>query len=199
MANGKGNLSEIDSKNTITTKPKELSEESRKVVEEFQRALQERTKAFEEELKATEEKEMQALLSCFKKDQQGGVTQIQGIILSSIECKSIKIPKIKLNITPPPVTSSALSGEEVAHMVDQVVSASLANRLQKIIDGSIDNQLESVIHSKVHSTMLRMNDETTKKQIEFVEPSSTPIKPSFSIIVLKIAAITLIRLRSVVF
>jgi hypothetical protein len=31
-------------------------------------ALQECRKAFEEELKAAEEKEMQALLSCFKKD-----------------------------------------------------------------------------------------------------------------------------------
>jgi hypothetical protein len=30
--------------------------------------LQERRKTFEEELKAVEEKEMQALLSCFKKD-----------------------------------------------------------------------------------------------------------------------------------
>jgi hypothetical protein len=80
-------------------------------------------------LKATEEKEIQALPSCFKKDQQGGVTQIQGAVLPSVECKSIKIPKVKLNITPPPITSSALSGEEVTHMVDQVVSASLANRL----------------------------------------------------------------------
>jgi hypothetical protein len=80
-------------------------------------------------LKATKEKELQALLSCFKKDRQGGVTQIQGVILPSVECKSIKILKVKLNITPPPVTSSALSGEDVAHMVDQAVSASLANRL----------------------------------------------------------------------
>jgi hypothetical protein len=30
--------------------------------------LQERIKAFEEELKVAKEKEMQALLSCFKKD-----------------------------------------------------------------------------------------------------------------------------------
>jgi hypothetical protein len=36
--------------------------------------LQEHRKAFEEELKAVEEKEMRALLSCFKKDQKGGVT-----------------------------------------------------------------------------------------------------------------------------
>jgi hypothetical protein len=131
MANGKGNLSEIDFRNIITMKPEELPEESRKVVKEFQRALQERRKAFEEELKAAEEKEMQALLSCFKKDRQGGVTQIQCVVLPSIESKSIKIPEVKLNITPPPITSPALSGEEVTHMVDQVVSASLANRLQR--------------------------------------------------------------------
>jgi hypothetical protein len=68
MADGKGNLSEIDSRNIITVKPEELPEKSRKAVEEFQRVLQERRKAFEDELKATEEKEMQALLSCFKKD-----------------------------------------------------------------------------------------------------------------------------------
>jgi hypothetical protein len=178
MADGESNLSEIYSRIIITAKLEELPEESRKVVEEFQRALQERWKAFEEELKATEE-EMQALLSCFKKDQQGGVTQIQGGILPSIECKSIKIPEVRLNITPPPITSSTLSSEEVAHMVDQDVSASLANRLQKIIDGSIDNGLESVLDRKVHSTMLRVNDETGKKQIEFAEPNAMPIKPSF--------------------
>jgi hypothetical protein len=130
-------------------------------------------------LKADEEKEMQALLSYFKKDWQGGVTQIQGVILPSVECKSIKIPEVKLNITLPPVTSSVFSGEEVAHMVDQAVSASLANRLQKIIDGSIDNRLESALDSKVHSAMLHVNDETAKKQIEFAEPNSTLIKTSF--------------------
>jgi hypothetical protein len=150
-------------------------------------------------LKAVEEKEMQALLSCFKKDRQGGVTQIQGVVLPSVECTQIKIPGVRLNITPPPVTSSTLSGEEVAHMVDQAVSASLANRLQKIIDGSIDNRLESSLDSKVRSAMLCVNDETAKKQMEFVEPNATPIKPSFSITIIKISAITLIRLRSVVF
>jgi hypothetical protein len=110
-----------------------LPKESRKAVEEFQEALHERRKDFKEE------KEMQALLSCFKKDQQSGVTQIQGDILPSVESMSIKIPEVTLNITPPPVTSSALSGEEVTHIVDQVIIASLANRLQKIIDGSIDS------------------------------------------------------------
>jgi hypothetical protein len=114
-------------------------------------------------LKAAEEKEMQALLSCFKKDRHGGVTQIQCVVLPSIECKSIKIPEVKLNITPPPVTSSALSGEEVTHMVDQAVSSSLANRLQKIIDGSIDSRLESALDSKVHFAVLRVKDETDKK------------------------------------
>jgi hypothetical protein len=88
-------------------------------------------------------------------------------------------PGVRLNITPPPVTSSTLSGEEVAHMVDRAVSASLANRLQKIIDGSIDNRLESSLDSKVRSAMLCVNDETAKKQMEFVEPNATPIKPSF--------------------
>jgi hypothetical protein len=53
--------------------------------------LQECRKAFEEELKTDEEKEMQALLSWFKKDWQGEVTQIQGDVLPSIERKSIKI------------------------------------------------------------------------------------------------------------
>jgi hypothetical protein len=77
VIDGKVNLSNIDSR-IITAKPEELLEESRKVVEEFQMALQERMKAFEEKLKAAEEKEMQALLSCFKKDRQGRVTQIQG-------------------------------------------------------------------------------------------------------------------------
>jgi hypothetical protein len=130
-------------------------------------------------LKVVEKKEMQALLSCFKKDRQGGVTQIQGAVLPSIECKSIKIPEVTVNITPPHVTSSALSSEEATHMVDQVVSASLANRLQKIIDGSIDSRLESALDSKVRSAMLRVNDKTIKKQIEFVESNATSIKPSF--------------------
>jgi hypothetical protein len=129
MVNGKVNLSEIDSRNIITMKPEELLKESWKAVKEFPRALQERMKAFLEELKAAKEKEMQTLLSCFKKDWEGGVTQIQGVVLPSVECKPIKIPELKLNITLPPVTSSAFSGEEVTHMVDQVVSASLANRL----------------------------------------------------------------------
>jgi hypothetical protein len=68
MANGKGNLSAINSRNIITAKSEELPEESWKAVEEFQRALQECRKVSKEELKAAEEKEMQALLSCFKKD-----------------------------------------------------------------------------------------------------------------------------------
>jgi hypothetical protein len=111
---------------------------------------------------------MQALLSCFKKDRQGGVTQIQGVILPFVECKSIKIPEVKLNITLPLVTSSALSDEEVAHMVDHAVSASLVNRLQTIIDSSIDNRLESALDSMVHSTMLRINDETAKNNLNLV-------------------------------
>jgi hypothetical protein len=179
IADSKDNLSEIDSMNIITIKLEELLEESGKAIEEFQRALQERRKAFEEELKAAKEKEMQALLSCFKKDRQGEVKQIQGVVLPSIECKSIQIPEVKLNSTPPPVTSSALSSEEIAHMVDQAVRASLANRLQKIIDGSIDNRLESALDSKVHFAMLHVNDETAIKQIKFAEPSATLIKPSF--------------------
>jgi hypothetical protein len=158
MADDKGNLFTIDSKNIITTK----SEESRKAVEEFQRALQKCRKAFKEELKVTEEKEMQ-VLSCFKKDRQGGVMQIQGAVLPSVECKSIKIPEVKLNITPSLITSSVLSSEEVAHMVDQANSASLVNRLQKIIDVSIDSRLESALDSTVRSAMLRVNDETAKK------------------------------------
>jgi hypothetical protein len=104
MADVKGNLFEIDSRNIITAKPKE----SRKTIEEFQRALQERRKAFEDELKDAKEKEMQALLSCFKKDPQGGVTQIQGVILPSVECKQFKIHEVKLNIISPPVTSHYL-------------------------------------------------------------------------------------------
>jgi hypothetical protein len=195
MADGKGNLSEIDSRNIITAKP----EESWKAVEEFQRALQEQWKAFEEELNAVEEKEMQALLSCFKKDRQGGVTQIQGVILPSVKCKSIKIPEVKLNITLPPVTSYVFSGEEVAHMVDQTVSASLANRLQKIIDGTIDNQLESALDSKVHSTMLRVNDETDKNKLNLLNLMLHRVSLIFSITILKITTITLARSRSVVF
>jgi hypothetical protein len=70
-----------------------------------------------------------------------------------------------MNITLPPITSSALSGEEVTHMVDQAVSASLANRLQKIIYGSIDNRLESALDNKVCSAMLHVNDETIKNKL----------------------------------
>jgi hypothetical protein len=47
--------------------------------------------------------------------------------------------------------------------------------------------------------MLGVNDETAKNHIEFVEPSTTLIKPNFFVIVLMIAVITLIRPRSVVF
>jgi hypothetical protein len=93
------------------------------------------------------------------------VTQIQGVVLPSIECKSIKIPEVKLNITSPPVTSSALSSEEFTHMVDQAVSASLPNRLQKIIDSSIDSRFESALYCKVQSTMVRVNDKTIKNKL----------------------------------
>jgi hypothetical protein len=91
--------------------------------------LQKRRKAFEEEFKAAEEKEMQALLSCFNKDWQGGMTQIHGAVLPSIKSKSVKIPEVTLNITLPPITSFAISGEEVTHLSDQAVSSSLATRL----------------------------------------------------------------------
>jgi Sec-independent protein translocase protein TatA len=62
MADDKGNLSEIDSRNIMTAKLEDLPDESWKAVEEFQSALQECRNAFEEELKVAEEKEMQALL-----------------------------------------------------------------------------------------------------------------------------------------
>jgi hypothetical protein len=62
MADDKGNLSEIDSRNIMTTKLEDLPDESWKEVEEFQSALQECRNAFEEELKVAKEKEMQALL-----------------------------------------------------------------------------------------------------------------------------------------
>jgi hypothetical protein len=62
MADDKGNLSEIDSRNIMTAKLEHLPDESWKAVEEFQSALQEFWNAFEEELKVAKEKEMQALL-----------------------------------------------------------------------------------------------------------------------------------------
>jgi hypothetical protein len=53
-------------------------------------------------------------------------------------------------------------------MVDHVVSACLANRLQKVINGSIDSRLESALDSKVHSAMLPMNDETAKNKLNLL-------------------------------
>jgi hypothetical protein len=67
------------------------------------------------------EKEMQALLSCFKKE----------AIFPSIDCKPIKIPEEKINTTCHPIALSALSIEDVVHMVDHVVSAPSATRMQK--------------------------------------------------------------------
>jgi hypothetical protein len=87
-------------------------------------------------------------LSCFKKDWHG-VTQIKGI-LPSIDSKPIEIPKVKIN--PSPVALCSLSAKDVAFMVDHVVSASLANRLQKQIDGSVDSRSKSIIDSKVRWT-----------------------------------------------
>jgi hypothetical protein len=127
------------------------------------------------------------------------VTQIQGVVLPSVERKSIKIPEVKLNITPPRITSSALSGEEVGHMVDQAISASLANRLQKMIDGSVDSQLESSLDSNVCSAMLHVNDETAKNKLNLPNLMLRRLSLVFSITILKIATITLIRPRSVVF
>jgi hypothetical protein len=161
--------------------------------------LQECRKAFKEELKTDEEKEMQALLSCFKKDRQGEVTQIQGVVLPFVERKSSKIPEVKLNITLSPITSSALSSEKVTHMVDQVVSASLANRLQKMIDDSADIRLEGSLDSKVRSAMVRVNDETAKNILNLPNLMLCRLSLVFSITILNIAAITLIRPRSVVF
>jgi hypothetical protein len=84
-------------------------------------------------------------------------------------------------------------------MVDQAVSASLANRLQKIIDGSIDNRLETAIDSKVHSAMLCVNDETSKNKSNLSNLILRRLSLVFSITILKIAAIILIRPRSIVF
>jgi hypothetical protein len=53
-------------------------------------------------------------------------------------------------------------------MVDQVVNASLANRLQKIRDCSIDSRLESAVDSKVRSSVLRVNDETAKNKLKLL-------------------------------
>jgi hypothetical protein len=61
----------------------EVSKEARKTIEEHMKAIQEHRKVVEEELKALEEREMQYLLSCFKKDRQSVVTQIKGVVLPS--------------------------------------------------------------------------------------------------------------------
>jgi hypothetical protein len=53
-------------------------------------------------------------------------------------------------------------------MVDQVVNASLANRLQKIRDCSIDSRLGSAVDSKVRSSVLRVNDETAKNKLKLL-------------------------------
>jgi hypothetical protein len=79
---------------------------------------------------------MQDFLSYFKKGWQGVVTQIKDVVLPSIDYKSVEILKVNTNINP---LSIALAFEDIVHMVDQVVNASLANRLQKQIDGSVDN------------------------------------------------------------
>ena len=84
MADRKEDLSEITSKNIIMAKLEKVPEETWKTVEKHMKAIQERRKAVEEEVRSLEEKEMQELLSCFKKDQQGVVTQIKDVVLPSI-------------------------------------------------------------------------------------------------------------------
>jgi hypothetical protein len=75
----------------------------------------------------------------------------------------------------------------------------LANILQKIIDVSIDSQLESALDSKARSGMLRVNDETAKNKLNLSNLMLRRISLVFSVTILKIAAITLIQSRSVVF
>jgi hypothetical protein len=102
-------------------------------------------------------------------DQQGVVTKIKGGILPSIDYKPIEIPKVKTNIPPPPAN---LSADDVGHMVDQallwLIDCKKTNRWWCL------SRLESDIDCKVHSAILHVNDEFTKKQYEFAEPSATP-------------------------
>jgi hypothetical protein len=67
------------------------------------------------------------------------VTQIKDVVLPSIDYKPVEIPKVNTNIN---ALSIALAFEDIVHMVDQVVNASLAKDYKKI-DGSVDSQLES--------------------------------------------------------
>lgn len=54
-------------------------------------------------------------------------------------------------------------------MVDQTINAKIANSLQQLIDGSVDSRLESNIDSRVCSTIVHLNDEFNKKQLESVK------------------------------
>jgi hypothetical protein len=100
------------------------------------------------------------------------VTQIKDVVLPSIDYKPVEIPKVNTNIN---ALSIALAFEDIVHMVDQVVNASLAKDYKKI-DGDVDSQLESSIDNKIRFAMLRVNEEFAKKQLEFAEPNATPTK-----------------------
>jgi hypothetical protein len=78
-------------------------------------------------MRVLKEKGMQYFHSCFKNDRQDMVSQIKNVD-PSIDYKPIEIPKVNININS---SITVLCAEDIDHMVDQVVYASSANRLQK--------------------------------------------------------------------
>lgn len=103
------------------------------------------------------EEQRRLYASCFRKTRTG----------------VIKIEEPKLPIYEKPevkdsMTTLPLSHGDVANMVHQAVSASIANTAQQLIE----NQLKS----HVRSILLKVNDESNKKQPPCSDPSTSNVK-----------------------
>jgi hypothetical protein len=94
---------------------------------EHMKATVEGRRTVEGNMRVLKEKEMQYFHSCFKNDRQDMVSQIKNVD-PCIGYKPIEIPKVNININS---SITVLCAEDIDHMVDQVVYASSANRLQK--------------------------------------------------------------------
>jgi hypothetical protein len=98
MLGSKIHLEEID---MVTLE--EVPEDARKAFEEHRRAAEERRRA-------TEAKELQEFLACFKKDQQGVVTQDKQVILPPLDHRA----ELTCNVS---TSSPSVSREVLSNML----------------------------------------------------------------------------------
>jgi len=149
--------SNIHAGNIVMATPEELHKDQRKRYEEFQRTQEERKRLEEECRKLQDEADVQAFMSCFKKDRSGTVTMIKEPVLPIIE------PKVtpKESTGPVPVTH-----EDLQNTINPMMSLMTNTMDHKITKAKLTNKDTNPYSSSVEQPLASAPPSTL--------PESTP-------------------------